>query len=95
MMSDSSIEKLKNTPGRKFKLANDPPSYDILSDQVYLNHFQFVHHHVLTKSDPKQSDLSDQITRALFGAFTTTHVNDFTLLEATNLSGSELATYTI
>jgi len=39
MLNDETIELLRETPGQRFKFANDPPRYDILSNNVYLNKF--------------------------------------------------------
>jgi hypothetical protein len=38
-ISDQTFKKLCKTPGRKFKLANDPYTYEILSNLVYMNKF--------------------------------------------------------
>ncbi len=67
-ISDDCLEKLRMTPGQRYQQACDPPNYFILSNPIYTSQFQYVTQ-IFTKKNEKQTGISDQITKALYGAF--------------------------
>lgn len=55
MTSDETLEILKKTPGRPFKTANDPISYDILADPLQRAELRFIPHVYCKPEEEEQS----------------------------------------
>ena len=66
-MTDSTLETLRTTKGKEYKLANDPPNYEMLMDSSYLTKLRYTS--VLENQSPEQKETSDLIVKGLYGGF--------------------------
>lgn len=76
-ISDRTMQSLIRTKGKPIKYANDPSSYEILMNPDYVHDFGYVSE-VFASVEEYQTDLTDQVVRALYGSYLTEEVSEKT-----------------